>query len=30
MNNQVVSEYNEYLKMTDGDKAAAASLRWRP
>ena len=26
MNNQVVGEYNEYLKLTDGDKAAAASL----
>ena len=26
MNNQVVSEYNEYLKLTGGDKAAAASL----
>ena len=26
MNDQVVSEYNEYLKLTDGDKAAAASL----
>ncbi len=26
MNNQVVSEYNEFLKLTGGDKAAAASL----
>ena len=26
MNNRVVSEYNEYLKLTGGDKAAAASL----
>jgi excisionase family DNA binding protein len=26
MNNQVVSEYNEYLKLTGGDKTAAASL----
>ncbi len=26
MNNQVVSQYNEYLKLTSGDKAAAASL----
>jgi excisionase family DNA binding protein len=26
MNNQVVGEYNEYLKLTGGDKAAAASL----
>ncbi len=26
MNNQVVSQYNEYLKLTGGDKAAAASL----
>ena len=26
MNNQVASEYNEYLKLTGGDKAAAASL----
>jgi excisionase family DNA binding protein len=26
MNNEVVSEYNEYLKLTGGDKAAAASL----
>ncbi len=26
MNNQVVSQYNEYLKLTSGDEAAAASL----
>ena len=26
MNNEVVSQYNEYLKLTGGDKAAAASL----
>ena len=26
MNNQIVSQYNEYLKLTGGDKAAAASL----
>jgi excisionase family DNA binding protein len=26
MKEQVVSEYNKYLKLTDGDKAAAASL----
>jgi excisionase family DNA binding protein len=26
MNNQVVSQYTEYLKLTSGDKAAAASL----
>jgi len=26
MNNQVVSQYNEYLQLTGGDKAAAASL----
>ena len=26
MNNQLVSEYNECLKLTGGDKAAAASL----
>ena len=25
MNNEVVSQYNEYLKLTGGDKAAAAS-----
>jgi excisionase family DNA binding protein len=26
MNNQVVSQYNEYLKLTAGNEAAAASL----
>ena len=26
MNNQVVSQYSEYLKLTGGDKTAAASL----
>ena len=26
MNNEVVSQYNEYLKLTAGDKAAAAIL----
>jgi excisionase family DNA binding protein len=26
MNNQVLSQYNEYLKLTSGDTAAAASL----
>lgn len=26
MNIQIVSEYNEYLSLTDGDKAAADSL----
>ena len=26
MNNEVVNQYNEYLKLTGGDRAAAASL----
>ena len=29
MNNQVVSEYNEYLKLTGGDKAAASPSQAR-